>query len=276
MTPPPALDSLPVEDRGSNPSHEHRQVDQSVTALTPKVAGTRPTDQGRPLADSATLTKEEESEIHRGPAATFAKAGDGPAFHFSDRPKAALPEGAFSDLQSPATVEPERRFDKMETAPRPPRTARVLEPQLPMRLSGEPPRQEGAIQRPAIASGSRPATEPEPANQAAPISSTLPMSSAARLIERPAAVVKTEPHTQAMVAAQSDEPAFRGLAEGQAMAVRGNRPAKLTINRLEVQLINQTPPAPVRQPPRARSQPGAPDSRAALERHHLGRFYLGF
>jgi hypothetical protein len=105
--------------------------------------------------------------------------------------------------------------------------------------------------------------------------------------EQPESVepVLAAPHDQQLTppreALSSDEPTIRDSARYHSLLPRRERAPKLTINRLDIQIINQNgqngqngqTPAPFAQPaPRASA--AALEAREVLDRHLLGRFDL--
>jgi hypothetical protein len=77
-----------------------------------------------------------------------------------------------------------------------------------------------------------------------------------------------------LLPAESKRPRVReGRAGRDASAGEGSAP-KVTINRLDVRIVNQTPPAPVVPTPPAPAPSSKRDSWESLDRGHLGRLFL--
>lgn len=101
-----------------------------------------------------------------------------------------------------------------------------------------------------------------------------------------------EPHTQgqrmraprtqelSMREARAQEPRAREGEARRESSAHEERAARLSINRLDVRIVDETP-KPVSPPPAPQPQANAPahadgsDGWATLDRHYLGRFYLG-
>jgi hypothetical protein len=88
--------------------------------------------------------------------------------------------------------------------------------------------------------------------------------------ERPA----TETKLGEVLPAQPREPVFKEAALSRSPSNRSHHAPTLTINRLDVQIINQAPVATAQPEPLSQPVSRSPDSWDILDRHHLGRFYL--
>jgi hypothetical protein len=75
---------------------------------------------------------------------------------------------------------------------------------------------------------------------------------------------------------QPEAARWRGAINNQNILPREASLPKLTINRLDIQIINQPPPAQTQPTPRAQPRASAFDTTEGLDRHYLGRFYLSW
>lgn len=109
------------------------------------------------------------------------------------------------------------------------------------------------------------------ANESRDVSPTRPDVRFAQSRPEP---TKTAQNLQEVVPAQAKETFLREAMRNQGVSHRDESAPKLTINRLDIQIINQTPAEPQKQALRVQPQSSSIDSWEALDRHHLGHFYL--
>jgi hypothetical protein len=90
------------------------------------------------------------------------------------------------------------------------------------------------------------------------------------LVEQP----KTEQKPGEILPAQFQEASLRGIMGNQGALYRNQSTPKWTINRLEIQIVNQTPAVQPQQPVRPQAPPPSSDTRETLERYYVEHSYL--
>lgn len=93
---------------------------------------------------------------------------------------------------------------------------------------------------------------------------------------RPPITAKTAREVPEIAPAQKKENFLRGAMSKQDVLYHETTSPKLTINRLDIQIVNQNKETPVQPIPRVQRPASSFNTWEELDRHHLGHFYLTF
>ncbi|HEX8719720.1 MAG TPA: hypothetical protein VF736_03685 [Pyrinomonadaceae bacterium] len=277
---PPAPFAPPPEPGAPGPSQAEGPLHAREQAGAP--AAPRPVetaDDGRRPSHAPSLPDEprpraaQEEPARRGAPKGSDLRGD----EAQRRAATPAPEGAAALLTDPAqTARPSRQSGGAHKT----LEAHIEELRARMQTPREPRASDGDSAAAPAPSASAPHA-PRAAQAQAPrsVAAPRPRAGGDETDATPAAGARREPEPRPAQArpGQVSEPRTRAHESRREPPAKEEHAPRLSINRLDVRIVERPhPPAPPPEaPPRHAPRAGAADALDALDRHYLGRFYLG-